>query len=297
MIKQTITISNPYHLAVELDQLLLKSKETGEVFSRPIEDIGLLILDHPQVSVTTTLLHKLTAANVVVIYCDDKHLPAGIFFPFDGHHTQSQHYRYQLQVSASRQKQLWQQTIKAKIRNQAAVLDNTGADATALKTMAKKVRSGDPDNLEGKAAKWYWPRLFGSHFTRERYGSPPNPSLNYGYTIVRAAMARAIAGAGLMPALGIHHHNKYNAFCLADDLMEPYRPFVDWVVWQMRENDPQYHVLDKNRKAQLLSILQMDTLVNKRKTPLQIAIQRTASSLVNIYKGEQQTLSLPQFTP
>lgn len=294
MIKQTITISNPFHLAVELDQLLLKSKETGEVFSRPIEDIGLLILDHPQVSVTTTLLHKLTAANVVVIYCNDKHLPSGILFPFDGHHTQSQHYRFQLNASTSRHNQLWQQTIKAKIRNQAAVLENTGKEATALQTMAKKVRSGDIDNLEGKAAKWYWPRIFGADFVRERYGSPPNPSLNYGYTIVRAAMARAIAGAGLMPALGIHHHNKYNAFCLADDLMEPYRPFVDWTVWQMRNNDPQYHVIDKHRKAQLLSILQMDTYLNKQKTPLQIAIQRTASSLVNIYKGEQKKLSLPQ---
>lgn len=297
MIKQTITIGSPYHLAFHNEQLVLQHKETGERFQRPIEDLGLLMIDHPQVTLTATLLHRLTAANVIVIYCDANHMPAGILFPFEGHHIQSQHYRFQLTASPARKNQIWQQIIKEKIRNQAMVIKAIGKSALALDVMARKVRSGDPNNLEGKAAKWYWQHLFGEGFKRDRYGAPPNPSLNYGYAILRAATARAIASAGLLPALGIHHHNKYNAFCLADDLMETFRPFVDWIVWNNRQTDPEYHVLTPERKSRLLKVLQSDTLLSGKRTPLQISLQHTASSLVQVYKKETAKLQLPAFLP
>ena len=200
-------------------------KENRQV---PIEDIGLMVLDHYQVKLTTALMQALIENNSAVLFCDSKHLPAGLMLPFASHHAFTEKMYYQLEASLPLKKNLWQQTIVAKIKNQATLLESYGIDSENMRYWARQVRSGDPDNLEARAAACYWDKIFTGidSFKRWRFGEPPNNLLNYGYAILRAIVARSLVASGMMPAVGIHHRNKYNPYCLADDIMEPFRPYL-----------------------------------------------------------------------
>lgn len=305
MLKRSLYFSNPYHLSARQEQLLISSKEdSNSQQSIPIEDIGFIVLDHYGISVSQFLLHKLAAANVALISCNEKHMPVVMVFPLDTHQVQSERFRAQVDASVPLKKQLWQQTIRSKIANQAAVLERidgkefpTGVNEpwVALYKMSADVKSDDNTSREAKAARFYWKKLFGEDFSRERFGDPPNPSLNYGYAIVRAAIARALCGSGLLPTLGIHHHNKYNAYCLADDIMEPYRPFVDLLVWQMRASHPDYHYMQKERRAEFLELLASDVVINGRKRPMMVAMSETTASLAECFLGTRKSIKYPEW--
>lgn len=293
MIGQLISIDNPYHLSIRLDQLELKKKDEGVIASRPMEDITIIILNHPHITFTQAFVQKAAENNIAVIFCDQRHLPSSLLFHLNTNTVQNERYRAQVIANKIQLKQLWKQTVQVKIKNQASVLEYIGKNPQPLLYLANKVKSGDTGNEEAQAARRYWPNLFEEDFTREREGVHVNPALNYGYTILRAGTARALCGAGLLPTLGIHHHNKYNAFCLADDIMEPYRPFVDQVVWEMWQGGMNCSELGKPEKAKLLSILNLDTTIGKMKRPLQIALTMTAASLYRCFLKEADRIKYP----
>jgi CRISPR-associated protein Cas1 len=294
MLKRTLFFSNPYHLSVKNSQLEITDKKTGEIKTTPIEDLGFVVLDNKEITFTQSVMNELASNNTAVIICNDKHLPASMLFHLDTNQIQNELFRTQVEASEPLKKQLWQQTVKAKIRNQAALLKHIGKDDEALLQIASNVKSGDTTNEEARASRRYWSKLFGENFIRDRNGMPPNPSLNYGYAILRAAVARALCGSGLLPTLGIHHHNKYNHYCLADDIMEPYRPFVDKIVWEQKEKYPDYHNLTKERKAELLSVLSHDVIMNGEKSPLMVALNQTTASLVKCFSGEEKQITYPK---
>lgn len=287
-------VAKPNHLSTKNEQIVLTNKESSQQIVRPIMDLGVLILEDSQVTITLALIQKLAKENVAVIFCDEKHLPASMLFHLDTHYIQNERFRYQLAASVALKKQLWQQTIKMKITNQALLLAEISSPVSlALKKLAKEVKSGDTTNCEAEAARLYWQALFGENFRRDPEGMPPNPSLNYAYAILRGATARALAVSGLLPTLGIFHRNRYNDFCLADDIMEPYRPFADRIVWQMMQDTPDYHVLHKDNKVKLISVLHHDTHFEDQTSPLMIALQRTASSLARCFEGKARKIVYP----
>jgi CRISPR-associated protein Cas1 len=240
------------------------------------------------------VLDALIKANVAIVSCDEHYMPSGMFLPLEGHNTQTERIRNQLNASEPLKKQLWQQTIKIKIANQANVLNKIGLNGARLMELSQKVKSGDSGNLEAQAAAFYWNQLYGSDFFRSRSRSSPNAQLNYGYAILRSLVARALSGSGMYPSVGIHHRNKYNAFCLADDMMEPYRPFVDWMVLNL--NYPEEEVgLTKDQKIELLSIPQMDVLITDLKRPMFHAVSLTTASLYKCFAGEIRKVSFPNF--
>jgi CRISPR-associated protein Cas1 len=218
-----------------------------------------------------------------------------MLLPLDAHHIQNEIFRAQVDASEPLKKNLWKQTIEAKIQNQAQLLGKLGKNSRPLKAIGKAVKSGDSDNREGFAARLYWTEMFGKTFIRDRYGDPPNPFLNYGYILLRSAVARALAGSGLLATLGIHHRNRYNAFCLADDVMEPYRPYVDEIVYAMAEKWPDEFMLEKEHKAELLQLMTVDVIIGGSKRPLMVALSQTAASLARCYSGEIRKISYPEF--
>lgn len=218
-----------------------------------------------------------------------------MMLPIDGHHTQSERFRYQIDASQPLKKQLWQQTIQAKIINQAAVLAQRGIEHENMLYWAKSVRSGDPDNYEGRAAAYYWKNIFPKKmdFFRGRAGDTPNNLLNYGYAILRAIVARGLVCSGLLPTLGIHHRNKYNAYCLADDIMEPYRPYVDLIVLKIIDKGENFLELGNSIKAQLLAIATVDVQFEKGCSPLMVGMQSTTSSLAKCYELSMRKIIYP----
>lgn len=264
--------------------------------TKPIEDIGVIVLDNKQITITSGALEALLENNCAIITCDSKSMPVGLMLPLYGNTTQNERFRQQLSASVPLMKQLWQQTIKAKINNQAALLDIcTGEENKCMKIWASDVKSGDSDNLEARAAAYYWKRLFPIEgFTRDRDGMPPNNLLNYGYAILRAVMARALVSSGLLPTLGIHHHNRYNAYCLADDIMEPYRPYVDQLVCSIIQTVPDYQELNKDLKARLLSIPTLDVIISGKRSPLMVAVSQTTASLYKCFSGELRRIAYPE---
>lgn len=297
MIKRTLYFGNPCYLKTRNEQLVIELVETVETKEAPIEDIGIVILDHPQITITQALIAKFMTYNVVVISCDNTHHPSGLLLPIEGHTLQSQKQKAQVEASQPLKKQLWQQTITAKIRNQAAVLDRQSAPYEYLERLSRDVKSGDSDNLEGQAAAYYWKRVFPSvpDFKRDRYGFPPNHLLNYGYAILRATVARSIVASGLLPSLGLHHRNQYNAFCLADDIMEPYRPFVDLTVCSLIRGYIPADI-DKATKQILLGIPAMDVIMDGQKSPLMNAVNRTTASLSKCYEGVSRKILYPDLS-
>ncbi len=296
MIKRTIHIGSPCTLRRREGQLVVQyPKELGlEDKTVPIEDIGVLIMDHERVVVTQLLLAALLDNNAAVITCNEQHLPTGLLLNLDGHTVQTELFRAQIEASEPLKKNLWMQCVQAKLRNQAAVLEQIGVPGDVLREFARNTRSGDPDNLEARGAAHYWKHLFPAHlrFIRHRFGDPPNNLLNYGYAILRAVVARSLVGSGLLPTLGIHHRNKYNAYCLADDIMEPYRPWVDEVVLELlvkERIDPKE--LTTEIKGHLLRIPTLDVRIEDQRSPLLVAVQRTTASVAQCFgEGERKAL-------
>lgn len=292
MIKRTLYFGNPAYLKTKTEQLVIEKQNDGEIISVPIEDIGLLILDHAQITIMSGLMAKLLEKNVALISCDSTHHPTGLLLNLDGHTLQSRQFAAQMEASLPMKKQLWQQTIVAKIYNQAILLKERGNENKFLLNLAKDVKSGDSENNEAKAASYYWKHLFPPvvAFRRDRFGMPPNNMLNYGYAILRAVVARSLVGSGLLPTLGIFHRNQYNAYCLADDIMEPYRPFVDKLVCTMIDPVEPIYDLSPELKRQLLTIPAMDTFIDGERSPLMVAVQRTTASLAKCFEGKAKSV-------
>jgi CRISPR-associated protein Cas1 len=344
MIKRTLYFGNPAYLKMRNAQLVVhlpevvKNNDLPESFKKEaqatiaIEDIGVVLLDHKQITITHGLLEALLANNVAVITCDSSRMPVGLLLPLSGNSVQSERFQAQIDATVPLRKQLWQQTVQAKISNQAYVLDNCrGAVVKNMRVWVNDVKSGDSDNLEARAAAYYWKNVFPQipDFKRGREGVPPNNLLNYGYAILRAVVARSLVGSGLLPTLGIHHHNRYNAYCLADDIMEPYRPFVDKMVIEIVDDivkqnpiaideinnrQADYTIaaapeingyeeqskisafdLTKDIKAKLLNIPVLDVMINNQRSPLMVAVSQTTASLAKCYMGETRKIAYPEF--
>ncbi len=314
MIKRTLYFGNNAYLRTKDQQLIVdfsdKEKKSATV---PIEDIGVVILDAYQLTISQNLISRLLDNNVALITCNSKRMPQGLMLNLEGNTLQQERFKYQINISEPLKKQLWQQTIKQKIRNQRALLlDKIGGsslseafDDKQLENMeywADSVRSGDPDNYEARAAAFYWKTIFSEYhpnFTRGRFEQDPNNLLNYGYAILRAVTARSLVASGMLPTLGIHHHNKYNAYALADDIMEPYRPYVDEIVYYLieeyydEEKEEQKYELTTELKAELLKIPAIDVLIDNEKSPLMLAMQRTTASLFHCFAGDSRKILYP----
>lgn len=309
MIKRTLYFGNPAYLNVRLAQLEIRLPEveknptlsedfkSSAVKRIPIEDIGVVVLDNRQITITQGALSALLDNNVAVISCDEHRMPSGLILPLSGNTTQSERFRYQIEASLPLKKQLWQQTVQAKILNQSSVLYlRRDLNCGNMEMWAKQVKSGDSDNLEGRAAAFYWQNLFGhiNGFRRDREGIAPNNLLNYGYAVLRAIVARALVGSGLLPTLGIHHHNRYNAYCLADDIMEPYRPYVDMLVADIVDGETDCPSLTTDIKRKLLSIPVVDVVIDGRRSPLMIGVGMTTASLYKCFSGELRKIAYPR---
>ena len=287
--------SSPVYLSLKDQQMVITFKDNKDTVIRPIEDIGFVVIENPQVSISVPLLNELADNNVSVVFCDKKQMPKTMLMTLDGNTTQQESYKYQIDASAPMKKNIWKQLVECKIKNQALLLNKVGKNGDVLKQYYMNVKSGDTDNREGAAAREYWGRIFDDGFKRDREGQSPNNLLNYGYTILRAAVARALIGSGLYPAFGVFHRNRYNAFPLADDVMEPYRPFVDELVYHLYY-DSAVSELDNQAKGVLLRVLFSDVKMGKVTRPLENALSLTTASLLRMYKGETDKLSLPMIT-
>jgi CRISPR-associated protein Cas1 len=302
MLKRTIYFGNPAHLSIKNKLLWAEIKDTNDSsattkqVSFALSDLGFIVLDHPQITITHYALAELAEQDIVVVSCDQKHLPISLNLPIYGNSLHSKRIQKQISITIPQKKQLWASIIKQKIINQAKILSLLKPDISIepLINASKDVRSGDTTNREAYASTYYWKHLFTLDFIRDRYGDPPNHLLNYGYAIVRSSIAKAIVGSGLHPSLGLFHKNQYNAFCLADDLMEPYRPFVDYTVFHLAATEDIPDELTTNLKKELLSILTMDVIINKRTSPLMIATQHTADSYQQFLNDKKTKLKLPE---
>ena len=308
MIKKTLYFGNPAYLGVNNKQLVVKIPEVEsnkniavELKAEakktiPIEDIGVVILDNSRITITHGALESLLENNCALITCNSSKMPIGLMLPLSGNTTHTERFRDQVNASKPLKKQLWQQTVQTKIRNQAFVLTDEKNEITQNMTIwASNVKSGDPDNYEARAAVYYWANLFSEidNFTRHREGIPPNNLLNYGYAILRAVVARGLVASGLLPSLGIHHRNKYNAYCLADDIMEPYRPYVDKLVCSIIKDGNQIDELTTEIKGRLLNIPVLDVIIDGKRSPLMIAVGKTTASLYKCFSGEQRRIKYP----
>lgn len=309
MIKKTLYFGNPAYLSLRDAQLVIKlpeieksplpedTKRMSET-SKPIEDLGVVVLDNKQITITAGVIDALLENNCALITCDRRSMPVGLMLPLCGNTTQNERFRQQLDASLPLKKQLWQQTVQAKIRNQASVLEEcTREEVNCMRVWANNVKSGDSDNMEARAAVYYWKTLFATvdGFSRSRDGAAPNNLLNYGYAILRAVVARGLVASGLLPTLGIHHHNRYNAYCLADDVMEPYRPFVDKLVFCLCERHGVNAELSKEVKRELLSIPTLDVRIGGKRSPLMVAVGQTTASLYKCFSGELRRVIYPEY--
>lgn len=297
MIKRTLFFENPAYLNLQLEQLVISyPQEFVKPITIPIEDIGIIVIESLHVTITSTLLNKLLQYSVGVFCCDERHMPSGLMLPLEGHTQQTERIRTQLDASLPLKKNLWQQTVSAKIVNQARLLHSRGQEVENMMRWSREVQSGDQKNHEARAAVQYWSRLFPwEGFTRNPDGESPNHLLNYGYSILRGITARAIVSSGMLPMLGIFHKNKYNAFGLADDIMEPYRPFVDALVLELVDSGEDFHQMKKEFKIHLMSIMRTDVMIDGQKSPLMVAMSRTTSSLYDCYSGKTRKILYPLY--
>lgn len=297
MLKKSILLENKASLSTRNLQLIIKSEIRESTI--PVEDIGYLVIDHPEIYISIPAINLLVENNTAVIFCNtSSHLPNGMLLNLNSHHIQQEIFRNQIEASSPLKKQLWQQTIVEKITNQGLLLEKIYNKKNTFPFLASKVLSGDTSNMEGVAASQYWKYFFDSNkleitFKRERFGDYPNNFLNYGYAILRAATARALSGSGLLNTLGIHHKNKYNAFALADDIMEPFRPIVDEKVFEIMQNFDEQE-LNTQLKAELLQILTRTVYFKEEKSPLMVGLQKTASSLQQCFTGERKKIKYPK---
>lgn len=317
MIKRTLFFSNPTHIYKRNEQLCFsatrktETDDAKEVITVPIEDIGVIVLDNKQITLSHAVMDALLQNNAAIITCNDQHMPSGMFLNLNGHHTQTEKFTAQLQASEPLKKQLWQQTVAAKLRNQSKLLQSLSlnpypkqrqqqlADAAQwLLSFSREVKSGDGDNHEARGAAIYWQNLFPVEmsFRRERFGEPPNNLFNYGYSILRGVVARGLVASGALPTLGIFHRNKYNAYCLADDIMEPYRPYVDKIVYRIITSGENWRELTPQIKKYFLEIPAMDIVIDGEQSPLMVGLQRTTASLMRCFEGEARKIVYPDFT-
>ena len=299
MIRKTVEFSTPgTRLSVANRQLVVERPDMPKA-TLPIEDLGVVIVDDIRATYTQSVFLSLLEAGATVLVTGRDHLPAGMMLPLDAHHVQTERHRAQVETSTPVRKRAWQAIVRAKIVQQAAVLSHFSGSHGGLAPMARRVRSGDPDNLEAQAAQRYWPRLFDKTFRRDREAEGVNALLNYGYAVVRAAVARSVVAAGLIPSLGIHHRHRGNPFCLADDLLEPYRPYVDWRVRQMagKGGESAPDIAERETRASLLSLLNETVYVGGRREPLLLALHTSAASLCRTLTGGDRTLALPEGLP
>ena len=313
MIKKTLYFGNPAYLSLRMEQMVIKLPEVEKasglpsaikeqsVVTRPIEDIGIVVLDNKQITITQGLLEALLENNCAVITCGSHRMPVGLMLPLCGNSVQSERFQDQISASLPLRKQLWQQTVKAKINNQARILTICSqAESRCMKKWSDNVKSGDTGNQEAHAAAYYWKKIFANikgldNFTRNRDGIEPNNLLNYGYAILRAIVARALVSSGMLPTFGIHHHNRYNAYCLADDIMEPYRPYVDELVYHIVEQYGADNLsLTNEIKTALLSIPTIDVVISGKRSPLMVGVTQTTASLYRCFSGEQRIIAYPE---
>lgn len=318
MIKRTLFFSNPTHIYKKNEQLCFavnrksETEDEEKVITIPIEDIGVVVLDNKQITLSHAVMDALLQNNAAIITCNDQHMPSGMYLNLDGHHTQTEKFKAQLEASEPLKKQLWQQTVSAKLRNQGKLLHLLATSpptplhkkergermldaADWLLSFSREVKSGDTDNHEARGAAIYWQSLFPAemNFRRERFGEPPNNLLNYGYSILRGVVARGLVASGALPTLGIFHRNKYNAYCLADDIMEPYRPYVDQIVYRIVNSGESWQELSPSMKKQFLEIPALDIVIDGEQSPLMVGMQRTTSSLMKCYEGELRKILYP----
>lgn len=263
-------------------------KELGQV---PLDDIAAVIANAHGITYTNNLLVALAERGAPFVLCAANHNAVGMLLTLDGHHVQAHRIEAQINASQPTHKRLWAAVVKSKLEQQAAALEATGAPTAPLTALVRKVKSGDPDNVEGQGARRYWGLLFGSEFRRNQDGDGINALLNYGYTVVRSATARAVVAAGLHPSIGLHHSNDGNAMRLVDDLMEPFRPIIDLKVWQLQRAG-ESHVTPDTKRA-LVRTLYDDMQSSAGATPVMVCMQKLAVSLAQVYVGERDKLDLP----
>ena len=298
MVKRILYFENPAFLSLKYRSLVIRFPEDSgkETVEAPIEDVGVVVLDNPRITITQALVAALTENKVALISCDSARMPTGLMLPLCGNALQSKIFREQAELSLPLKKQLWKQVVAAKIRNQRRILECEGLSAGPLSEFENGVKSGDSENLEGQAAAYYWKTVFPRipDFARSRDGEPPNNLLNYGYAVLRAIVARAVVSAGLHPTLGIFHRNQYNAYCLADDLMEPYRPFVDKAVLGIVAQNSDVSNMTRQMKGRLYGIAVDDVLMGNLRRPLMAAVAQTVASFVKTFSGDARKLDLPE---
>lgn len=295
MIKRIIEISQARtRLSIRLGQLIVKSDEVEER-SIPCEDIGVLLVDHTGVTYTHSVFTELLRCGAAIVLCGGNHQPSGMILPIESNTVQTERFAQQIQAKEPIKKQLWRQLVRAKIKHQAKIVGKDSEVYKGLMALRDRVRSGDPDNIEAQASRKYWPAFISTiDFKRDIEGPPPNNLLNYGYMVMRAAVARALCSAGLLPSIGLHHCNRYNAFCLADDVLEPFRGFVESKVKQICETQTAIDDLTQSIKAQLLEVLYQEVTIGEISGPLMVGLHRTAASLVRCFSGEQKEMDLPE---
>lgn len=315
MIKRTLFFSNPTHIFKKNEQLCFainrksETEEEDKVISIPIEDIGVIVLDNKQITLSHAVMDALLQNNAAIITCNDQHMPSGMYLNLDGNYTQTEKFKAQLEASEPLKKQLWQQTVSAKLKNQSKLLqllsqqpyptkrqEQLQEAARWLMNFSREVKSGDADNHEARGAAIYWQNFFSPemNFRRDRFGEPPNHLLNYGYSILRGVIARGLVASGALPTLGIFHRNKYNAYCLADDIMEPYRPYVDQIVYGIVYSGEDWKELNTSLKAQLLKIPAIDIVIDQERSPLMVGLQRTTARLLKCFEGESRKMLYPE---
>lgn len=292
MIKIVVDIGDRAYLHIRNKQLLIE-KDGRIVDTIPVEDLGILILHHPAITISQAAVITCQKENVVLVFCDERHIPYSVLLPLvEGHSLHQKVLRQQLDLRITAQKRLWQQIVKYKIHEQSLTLRLLGYDSSNLDLLEKKVRPGDSENHEAQAAQQYWPLLFGNHFRRDYKMEGINSLLNYGYAVIRAMVARALVGTGLHPAIGLHHHNQYNGLCLADDLMEPFRPWIDYLVHTMVEHQDEPRV-DRHSKQILLQLLNDKVFWRDKAMPFMVASHHLATNLKRAYADKGEKLDFP----
>ena len=284
MARQTIVIESPKELSLREGMIVIADRETAEEILRPLEDIRMIMIDHHSARITVPLINKLASYNVCVVFCDEKHMPVTMTMDLDSNVVQSRHFQSQITASLPLKKQLWKQIVEAKILNQSLLLEKKGKGKNVLTQYYSKVKSGDSTNREAIAAKVYWKQLLGKEFIRDCYGESPNSLLNYGYSLLRSLTARQLMNSGLLPTIGIFHRSCYDSFPLADDIMEPYRPFVDCKVLELIEKG--ITEVCRQSKKMLLELFYNDIPAN--------AMMMTASTLANVFDGNGKVVVFPK---
>ncbi len=295
MVKRTLYFGNPAYLSYKNRQLIIDKPDSDDTKSIPVEDIGVMVLDNYQITITHKLIQALQDNLTVIISCNNSHMPASIMLPINGHHVMTERMRKQIDTSLPLKKQLWKQTIEAKIGNQANLLKRLEKDYTRLEWLKERIDPGDPKNTEGRAAAYYWKELFGEDFLRVPEGESPNNILNYSYAIVRAIVARGLVSSGMHPSFGIFHSNRYNMYCLADDIMEPYRPIVDELAYEIHLTGRVNEDLTPEIKRDILQLITKDVIIDGVRSPLMVAVSRTTNSLFECYEGIRRKIIYPEF--